>query len=354
MALWCDRYRPTSLNKLDYNKEQADYLKRMIKSNDFPHLLVYGAPGSGKRTRVQCILREIYGPGVDKTRIEHLTIETPSNKKLELNSIASNYHIEVNPSDIGIQDRLVVQDVMKNIAQSGGLVDKVPFKVIVISEAHKLSKDAQHSLRRTMEKYISTLRLIMVADTSSTILPPIKSRCLLLRVAAPSTDKISQILEFVAKKENFDISPSLIQKIAKESERNLRRALLMMETMYINQSKDIIKPSYVLYIQRMAKKMVENPSLEKVKDIREDFYELEQHLIPVDLIFKVLIHSLLQICDKHLRGKLIQLASHYEHQMRVGSKRVLHFEAFVAHFMAAYQKFTEDNMIDDDDDLLAM
>ena len=243
---------------------------------------------------------------------------------------------------------------MKNIAQSGGLVDKVPFKVIVVSEAHKLSKDAQHSLRRTMEKYISTLRLIMVADTSSTILPPIKSRCLLLRVSAPSIEKISQILEFVGKKENFDIGPNLITKIASECERNLRRALLMMETMYINSSKEIIKPSYVLYIQRIGKKMIENPTLEKVKDIREDFYELEQHLIPVEIIFKVLIHSLLQICDKVLKGKLLQLVSHYEHQMRVGSKRVLHFEAFVAHFMAAYQKFTEDNLIDDDEDLLVM
>lgn len=243
---------------------------------------------------------------------------------------------------------------MKNIAQSGGLVDKVPFKVIVISEAHKLSKDAQHSLRRTMEKYISTLRLIMVADTSSTILPPIKSRCLLHRVSAPTTDKIAQILEFVGRRENFDLGPNLISKIASECDRNLRRALLMMETMYINSSQEIIKPSYMLYIQRIAKKMIENPTLEKVKDIREDFYELEQHLIPVEIIFKVLIRSLLHICNGVLKGKLLQLASHYEHQMRVGSKRVLHFEAFVAHFMAAYQKFTEDNLIDDDEDLLSM
>lgn len=68
-----------------------------VHGGDFPHLLVYGPPGSGKKTRVMSILRELYGPGVEKLRIEHCNFTTPSNKKLEIVSIASNYHIEVNP-----------------------------------------------------------------------------------------------------------------------------------------------------------------------------------------------------------------------------------------------------------------
>ena len=33
-------------------------------------------------------------------------------------TVASNYHIEVNPNDACIYDRIVVQEMIKNIAQS--------------------------------------------------------------------------------------------------------------------------------------------------------------------------------------------------------------------------------------------
>lgn len=34
---------------------------------------------------------------------------------------ASNYHIEVNPSDAGIYDRVVVMELIKNVAQTNQL-----------------------------------------------------------------------------------------------------------------------------------------------------------------------------------------------------------------------------------------
>lgn len=43
--------------------------------------------------------------------------QTPSNKSVELTTIGSNYHIEINPGDAGIYDHLVVQEMVKEVAQ---------------------------------------------------------------------------------------------------------------------------------------------------------------------------------------------------------------------------------------------
>lgn len=77
-----------------------------------------------------CVLRELYGSGAEKLQVNHMTftvctcdpkalcsmhapciaLQTPSKKKLEINSISSNYHIEINPrytrvdSSVGVND----------------------------------------------------------------------------------------------------------------------------------------------------------------------------------------------------------------------------------------------------------
>lgn len=105
-------------------------------------------------------------------------------------------NILVNPSDAGIYDRIVITDIIKNIAQTN-LIDangQREFRVIVLSEVDELTKDAQHALRRTMEKYVATCRLILCVNSTSRVIPAIKSRCLGIRVAAPSHDDIVKIL----------------------------------------------------------------------------------------------------------------------------------------------------------------
>lgn len=65
-----------------------------------------------------------------------------------------------------------------------------PFLVVLLTEVDKLTKDAQHALRRTMEKYMATCRLILCCNSTSKIIGPIQSRCLAVRVPAPSIEDV--------------------------------------------------------------------------------------------------------------------------------------------------------------------
>jgi hypothetical protein len=121
---------------------------RQVVNGDCPHTLFYGPPGAGKKTLILALLREIYGPGVEKVQrgiarplplacaclpfpslrgqhVAHLRlsspcpqlkveckpwkIELPSSKvELEFTTISSAHHVEMNPSDVGIRDRCAV------------------------------------------------------------------------------------------------------------------------------------------------------------------------------------------------------------------------------------------------------
>ncbi|XP_067142795.1 replication factor C subunit 3 [Centruroides vittatus] len=353
MSLWVDKHRPTHLSKLDYHKEQANNLKKLVQAGDFPHLLIYGPSGSGKKTRIMCLLRELYGTGIEKLKIEHQTFTTASKKKIEIATISSNYHIEVNPSDIGIYDRVVIQEMLKNVAQTQQLETNVQkdFKVVVLMEVDKLTKDAQHALRRTMEKYMTTCRLILCCNSSSKVIPAVRSRCLGVRVAAPSIEEIANILKNTCRKEGLTLPTELAQKIAEKSNRNLRRALLMCEACRVQQypfspDQNVILPDWEIYLQETANMIVQEQSPKRLFEVRGRLYEVLAHLIPPDIIFKNLLKALISNCDGQLKAEVIKLAAYYEHRMELGSKAIYHLEAFVAKFMAIYKKFLEDSMAD--------
>lgn len=351
MSLWADKYRPKTLNHLDYHKEQADQLKKLVNTGDFPHLLVYGPPGAGKKTRVMCILRELYGSGVEKLRIEREEFETPSKKRIELSTVASNFHIEVNPSDAGIYDRVIIQELIKTVAQTNQLDSQTQksFKIVVLTEVDKLTKDAQHALRRTMEKYMSTCRLILCCNSTSKVIPAVRSRCLCIRVPAPSIEQIANILKTTCKQEGLQISNELCQRISVKSNRNLRRALLMIETAHVAQypftnDQEINEPDWEVYLRETARMIAQQQQVEKIIQVRERLYELLCHCIPPDVIFKGLLKELLSICDGQMKRDVVELAANLEHKMNLGDKQIFYLEAFVIKYMQLYKKWMDSNL----------
>lgn len=351
MSLWCDKYRPKTLGALDYHKEQAEQLKKLVNSDDFPHLLIYGPNGAGKKTRIMATLRELYGPGVEKLRIERQTFETPSKKTIEMTTLTSNYHIEVNASDAGYYDRIVIQEMIKTMAQTNQLDSNTQksFKVVVLTEVDKLTKDAQHALRRTMEKYMSTCRLILCCNSTSRVIPAVRSRCLCLRVPAPSLDQITNILKQTCKSESLSLPQELANRIAEKSSRNLRRALLACEATYVahypfTDNQEINEPDWECFLKETARLITQNQSVERVLMIRDRLYELLCHCIPADVIFKGLLKELLVMCDGQLKPEIVRIAADLEHKMQMGDKQIFYLEAFVVKFMATYKKYLDQSV----------
>jgi replication factor C subunit 3/5 len=255
----------------------------------------------------------------------------------------------VNPSDAGIYDRVVVTDIIKQIAQTANIDanSERDFKVIVLTEVDDLTKEAQHALRRTMEKYVSTCRIFLCINSLSRVIPAIKSRCLAVRVAAPSIDDICSILANICRKENITLPAEMAKNIATTSDRNLRRAILMLEAAKVQKypftsNQHIPDVDWKIFLRETAKKIQAEQTPANMIVVRDRLYELLSHGIPTETIFRELVTCLSAKCDIKVKAQIISCASLYEHRLLAGNKPIFHLEAFVAKFMCIYKKFQDD------------
>ncbi|XP_019054454.1 PREDICTED: replication factor C subunit 3 isoform X2 [Nelumbo nucifera] len=319
--LWVDKYRPKSLDKMLVHEEVAKNLKKLVTEQDCPHLLFYGPSGSGKKTLIMAVLRQMFGAGAEKVKLENKTWKINAGSRtidLELTMLSSTHHVELNPSDAGFQDRYIVQEIIKEMAKNRPIdtKGKKGYKVLVLNEVDKLSREAQHSLRRTMEKYSASCRLILCCNSSSKVTEAVRSRCLNVRINAPKEDEIISVLEFIGKKEGLQLPPGFAARIAAQSNRSLRRAILSFETCRVQQypftNNQVILPmDWEQYISEIASDIMQEQSPKRLFLVRGKLYELLINCIPPVIILKRLLSELLKKLDAELKHEVCHWAAYY-------------------------------------------
>ncbi|BBN67973.1 ATPase family associated with various cellular activities, partial [Prunus dulcis] len=360
--LWVDKYRPKTLDQAMVHQDIAQNLKKLVSEQDCPHLLFYGPSGSGKKTLIIALLRQIFGPSADKVKVENRAWKVDAGSRtidIELTTLSSTNHIELNPSDAGFQDRYIVQEIIKEMAKNRPIdtKGKKGYKVLVLNEVDKLSREAQHSLRRTMEKYSAYCRLILCSNSSSKVTEAIRSRCLNVRINAPTKEQIMKVLEFIGKKEGLQLPSGFAARIAEKSNRCLRRAILSLETCRVQQLSSIVllidhqlhqAVLFVLfllctmypftsnqaippmdweeYVSEIASDVMKEQSPKRLYQVRQKLYELLLNCIPPEIILKRLLYELLKKLDAELKHEVCHWAAYYEHRMRLGQKAIFHLE----------------------------
>ncbi|XP_022718824.1 replication factor C subunit 3-like isoform X4 [Durio zibethinus] len=273
--LWVDKYRPKTLDQAMVHREIAQNLKKLVTEQDCPHLLFYGPSGSGKKTLIMALLRQIFGPGAEKVKVENRNWKIDAGSRtinLELTMLSSTNHVELSPSDVGFQDRYIVQEIIKEMAKNRPIDTKG-------------KKDI----------------------------------------------KIIKVLEFIGKKEGLQLPSGFAARIAEKSNRSLRRAILSFETCRVQQypftSNQAIPPmDWEEYISEIATDIMKEQSPKRLFQVRGKVYELLINCIPPEIILKRLLHELLKKLDAELKHEVCHWAAYYEHRMCLGQKAIFHIE----------------------------
>lgn len=341
--LWVDRYRPSSLEQLDFHEDLTRLLHKLSAAADLPHLLFYGPSGAGKKTRVLALLSGLFGSGVYKTKCEARSFKVNSTN-VDISVTSSNYHIDLTPADVSYRDKVVVQKIIKEIGGNRN-PDQRAFKVVILNQADQLSQEAQAALRRTMEKCMATTRIILICNSLCRIIAPLRSRCLCIRVPAASDLDIKTVISKVAGMEGIHMPEDLLDRLVEGSNRNLRRAIMILQSCCLQNTSlrgdiSVPVPEWEKQLREVASGVVEEQTPRRLKAVRSKLFDVLCSCISPNIIFLFLANELTRHCENEVKYEIARYAAFYQLQMMSGNKPIMHLEAFLAKFMSIYKRHT--------------
>ncbi len=77
------------------------------------------------------------------------------------------------------------------------------------------------------------------------MIPPVRSRCLGIRVACPTSTEIVEVLQNISKKETLKVPTELLNRIALDADGNLRRAIFSLEALRVQSG--LVSISFVFH-----------------------------------------------------------------------------------------------------------
>ena len=190
-SLWVERYRPTQLENYVGNEHLKAKVERYIKSNDVPHLLLYGRAGTGKTTLAKLIVK----------------------------NIECDY-LYINASDENSVD--TVRNKVRQFASTIGFKD---MKVIVLDECDYITPNAQAALRNLMETFSKHCRFILTCNFVERIIDPLQSRCQVFEIIPPSKKDVALHLVKIIEQEKLKYDAGDVKVLIDSSYPDVRKII---------------------------------------------------------------------------------------------------------------------------------
>ncbi|GFY86412.1 ATPase family associated with various cellular activities [Actinidia rufa] len=299
---WADKHQPASLIGFTYHKQQAQLLKQLVSHEICPHILLKGPAGSGKKALTRALLREIYGDPAwnisHDIRYFHIQEARPTQVVVPVTSSA--HHVELNVY-LEPNARYAVMALVKQISSSYNVTPEIS------------NTNFKADYKDDMD-----------------IPEQVKNSCKVIKVDAPVSHEIMEVLIQIARKEDFDLPTSFAAKIITKSKQNLRKAIMALEACKAHNYPFVedqpIPMGWEEVLEELAAEILVDPSHKRLFIIRGKFQKLLVDFVHPKLILQKLVEQFLKGVEASLKRELYYWHSYYDKRLTMGTSALLKLE----------------------------
>ena len=196
------KYRPQSLDQMIGQDIVVKSLKDSIKKNGgWPHSILFtGNAGCGKTSLARIMANDV-GCAIP----------------MEFDAASHS----------GVDDVRTLIDGLKY----AGFGDS-PNKVVIIDEAHSLSKNAWQALLKTLEEPLSHVYFALCTTEIAKVPETIQTRCQCFALKDVRSSDLMELLEFVSEEEQLGTPEEVLRFVSKESNGSPRKALTTLSKVH--------------------------------------------------------------------------------------------------------------------------
>lgn len=191
---WAVDYRPTTLDEVVGQEVNVELLKERM-NNPYQTMIFYGSSGCGKTTTARALANDLHA------------------EIIELDAAANN----------SVDNAREILEYVGRKALSGS------YKVVILDEAHSLSKQAWNALLKTIEEPPSKVVFIFCTTEYKALPQTILGRSQLFKFYPLSEEQLTSLYERVSECENFSLEPDVVKEIIAKTKNQARDFLKLLQ-----------------------------------------------------------------------------------------------------------------------------